>query len=123
MQPVGTKHFMAGSRLAVPAIAVLVGWTLSGPAQAQDTRPPDASREVLALDQAIAMALRGNHGVKIAQLGVEKASEEIAAARTARLPKLQVYSLLSQGLVNSSQDLKNPLNGVLPGVGEFFTLS
>jgi outer membrane protein TolC len=109
--------------MAVPAIAVLVGWTLSGPAQAQNTRPPDAAGEVLTLDQAITMALRENHGVKSAQLSVEKAAEEIAAARTARLPKLNVYSLLSQGLVNNSQDLNNPLHGVLPGVGEFFTIS
>ena len=46
--------------------------------------------EVLTLDQAISLALRDNRQVKNAHLGVGKAGDEVAAARTHRLPSLHI---------------------------------
>jgi hypothetical protein len=43
MKSLRTMDRMAGRLLAVPAIAVLAGWTLNGPAQAQNASQPAPS--------------------------------------------------------------------------------
>jgi hypothetical protein len=65
-------------------------------AHAQGTTP--ASGESLTLDQAIAIALRNNHGMKIAGLAVERADEDISAAKIFRLPVLRYHQLVSANL-------------------------
>src|SRR5438067_1651628 len=109
MKSLRTKNLMAGSLLAVPAIAVLAGWSLSGPAQAQNSTPPAASTgELLTLDQAIDLALRNNRGIMNARLAVDETGDHVAAARTARLPSLRLYSLFSQGLIENQVKVNNP---------------
>jgi outer membrane protein len=81
------------------------------------------SAEVLTLEQAIAVALRENHRVKSAELGVGKAEDELSATRTIRLPSMHVYSLVSQQLVQHDISVDNPLSSLLPGVGPFFSIS
>src|SRR4051812_13427590 len=98
-------------------------WLVLSPSWGGAEQPAVSTGEVLTLDQAIEMALRNNHGIKNAQLAVETSNEQVAAAHTARLPSLHLYSLLSQGLVKNEQNVNNPLHGLLPGVGEFFTIS
>jgi outer membrane protein TolC len=85
----------------------------------------DASQagELLTLDQAIALALRENHVVKIAGLDVGKARDELAATRTFRLPSMHVYTLTSQQLVNNEINVENPAANLFPGVGPFFSIS
>jgi outer membrane protein TolC len=111
---------MAGTLLAVPAMAALAGWTLSGPAQAQNASPPAPSGEVLTLDQAIDLALQNNRGIQNARIAVAQTGDQVAAARTARLPSLRLFSLLSQGLIENKVKVNNPARGLLPGVGDFF---
>jgi outer membrane protein TolC len=81
------------------------------------------SGEVLTLDQAISIALKDNRGIKNAILEVEKSDEQLAATRTARLPIFKFHGVISQGLVKQEVNLSNPVPGLFPGVGPFFTLS
>src|SRR5258708_9435712 len=92
-----------------------------GAAYGQDAA--QLSGELLTLEQAIALAVRNNHSVKIAKLGVGKAEDELAATRTYRRPSMHFYTLFSQQLVKQSSNISNPLSAVLPGLGPFFTIS
>ena len=76
----------------------------------------------MTLDEAISLALRDNRQVKNAQLAVGKAGDEVAAARTLRLPSMHVYSLVSQQLVKHDAGLDNSETNVVPGVGPFFSI-
>ncbi len=96
--------------LAMP----LAGWC-------QQSSPTSA--EVLSLDQAIGIALLNNRSLKNARLTVEKGEDEIAAIRTSRFPSAHFYALVSEDLVKHTPTVTNPLTGVFPGVGPFFTLS
>src|SRR5258705_6021864 len=82
-----------------------------------------ASGESLTLDQAIALALRDNHAMKIANLEVERADEDISAAKTYRLPSLHAYTSVSGNLANNELKVTNPANNLFPGLGPFFTLN
>jgi outer membrane protein TolC len=79
--------------------------------------------EVLSLDQAINIALQNNRSLKNARLSVEKGDDEIAATRTSRFPSAHFYALVSQNIGKQETNLTNPLTGVFPGIGPFFTLS
>jgi len=89
--------------------------------QAQQSAP--VSGETLTLDQAIVLALRNNHTMKIAQLSVERAKEEILAAKTFRLPSLHAHTLFSKNLANNELDVPNLGANLFPGLGPFFILN
>jgi len=57
-----------------------------------------ASGEVLTVEQAVTFALGSNRNVKIKSLAVDKAEDQVAAARTSRLPSFNLYVLGSQQL-------------------------
>jgi outer membrane protein TolC len=94
---------------------------LRAPLQAQ--QPGPARGESLTLDQAIALALRDNRAMKIAKLEVERADEDILAAKTYRLPLLHAYTLFSGNLANNELNVPNPAKNLIPGLGPFFTLT
>src|SRR6476659_7428541 len=94
---------------------------IRSPIQAQQAAATSA--ESLTLEQAIDLALRDNHAMKIAKLEVEKADENISAAKTYRLPSLHAYTLFSGNLANNKLEVPNPTANVFPGVGPFFTLN
>ena len=71
------------------AIIILMASPLNVLAQQNGAAPA----EVLTLDEAISLALRDSRQVKNAQLSVSKAGDDLSAARTLRLPSMQVYSL------------------------------
>src|SRR5258708_28019101 len=107
--------------LNLPAFALLLLLLVTGVVQAQQSAP--ASGESLTLDQAIALALRENHGMKIAKLEVERADEDISSARTYRLPSLHAYTSVSSNLANNELKVPNPANNLFPGLGPFLTLN
>src|SRR6185295_14170316 len=80
-----------------------------------------ASTEILTLDEAISLAMRDSRQVKNAQLSVSKAGDEVAAARTLRLPSMHVYTVLAQKLVKHDDSLGNSETNVVPGVGPIFS--
>ena len=102
-------------------LALLLLLFMRAPVQAQQSAPPYA--ESLTLDQAIALALRDNHAMKIAQLEVDKADENISAAKTFRLPSLHAYTLVSGNLADNKLEVPNPSANLFPGLGPFFTLN
>ena len=98
------------------ALVMLAAYPLSAAAQ----QGAGASGEVLTLDEAISLALRDSRQVKSAQLSVSKAGDEVAAARTLRLPTMNVYSLVSQQFLK--HDGGDSGTDVVPGVGPLFSL-
>ena len=80
-----------------------------------------ASGEVLTLDEAISLALRDSRQVQNSQLAVGKAGDEVAAARTQRLPTMHVYSLVSQQFLKHDGGGDSGAN-VVPGVGPLFSI-
>ena len=102
------------------AIIILTASPLNVLAQQNGTAAPPA--EVLTLDQAISIALRDSRQVKNAQLAVGKAGDAVAAARTLRLPSMNVYSLVSQQFVKHDAGPDNAETNVVPGVGPFFSV-
>src|SRR6185503_21292285 len=102
-------------------IGLLLLLFLRVPVHAQQSAPSYA--ESLTLDQAIALALHDNHAMKIAQLEVDKADENISAAKTFRLPSLHAYTLFSGNLADNKLEVPNPSANMFPGHGPFFTLN
>jgi outer membrane protein TolC len=102
--------------LLAVALVVIVAYI-----SAQDTQPFAA--ETLTLEQAIDLALRDNHSVKIAQLAVERADEDISAAETSRLPSLHAYTLVSGNLAKNELTAPNLAANLFPGLGPFFSLN
>src|SRR6266496_6016769 len=91
--------FMPVRLMNLPALGLLLLPLVLGVVQAQQSAP--ASGESLTLDQAIALALHDNHAMKIAKLDVERADEDISAAKTYRLPSLHAYTSVSGNLANN----------------------
>jgi outer membrane protein len=108
---------MSNRILYLLALIILTASPLKVPAQQSGTAPA----EVLTLDQAISLALRDNRQVKNSQLAVGKAGDEVAAARTLRLPSMHVYSLLSQQFLKHDGGGGSETN-VVPGVGPLFSI-
>lgn len=81
-----------------------------------------ASGEILTVEQAIALALRENHLVRNAELGVGKAGNDLAATRTTRFPSMDLYGLGLQQLLKQDVRIENPLSNIFPGIGPFFAI-
>src|SRR6266496_3378894 len=113
--------FMPVRLMNLPALGLLLLLLVLGVVQAQQSAP--ASGESLTLAQAVALALRDNHAMKIAKLDVERADEDISAAKTYRLPLLHAYTSVSGNLANNELKVPNPANNLFPGLGPFFTLN
>src|SRR5678815_1129893 len=73
--------------------------------------------ELLTLDQAIDLALRDNRQVKNAQLGIGKADDDVAAARTYRLPKFEFNALAGQQLISPDFTFTKGVLGNYANVG------
>jgi len=80
------------------------------------------SKEVLTLDQAIALALRQNHDVRETDIGLGKTEDTLAATRTSRLPSFNVYSLASEQFIKPDVSSGSLASSILPGVGSFFSI-
>jgi len=105
-----------------PAI-FLLSLLLATPTRAFCQQPGSNPGEVLTLEQAIALAMRENHTVKNARLGVGIAADTLAATRTSRLPSVDVFGLVSEQLVKQDVNITNPVSTIFPGVPPFFSLS
>src|SRR5215471_5902731 len=95
--------------LLIPALS---GWCQ------QSSSDPD---EVLTLEEAIALPLRENHLIRVAENEAAKAGDVLAATRTSRLPSMNVFSLVAEQFVEPVH-IANPLSNIFPGVGPFFSI-
>src|SRR5580765_2093343 len=107
------------SRIIYLLVVMLIASPISILAQQKDDAP---SAEVLTLEEAISLALHDNRQVKNAQLSIGKAGDEMAAARTLRLPSLYAYSVVSQQFMKHDPGANSSEANVVPGVGPFFSL-
>ena len=101
-------------RVQLLAIILVIASPLIAAAQ-QNPQPP--AGEILTLDQAISLALHDNRQVMNAQLGVGKAQDELAAARTFRLPKFEFNVLAGQQLVSPDFTFTKGVLGNYANVG------
>ena len=104
-------------------ITIVASILLLTPLTTWGQQDPSASGETLTLDQAIALALTGNHLVKIVELEVGKGADNIAATRTLRLPSMNLYSLTSKQLVQHELNLNSVTTDLLPGLDPFAPIS
>jgi outer membrane protein len=91
----------------------LLAWSVS----AWGAEPPSAKAEVLTLDTALKVALRNNLKVQNAGLEVGKAEDDVAAARTRRLPSLHLDVLESRNLTRESYKFREGVFGDFPETG------
>jgi len=104
---------MGNRIICLLAIVILTASPSSVPAQQSDA----AAAELLTLDQAISLAFRDNREVKNAQLGIGKAEDDVAAARTYRLPKFEFNALAGQQLVSPDFTFTKGVLGNYANVG------
>jgi outer membrane protein TolC len=102
---------------------LLLSIVLATPTRAFCQQAGSNAGEVLTLEQAIALAMRENHTVKNAGLGVGIAADTLAATRTSRLPSVDVFELVSDQLVKHDINIADPASTIFPGIAPFFTLS
>lgn len=106
------------------AVVLFLGLLFGGaavPAQA----PSAGSVEMLTLEQAIALAAQANRQVMTAKLELDKAEEQIAAAKTHRLPVFSLSVVGSQRLVPITFEFSHatdPDGNPLPGAGNSYTV-
>jgi outer membrane protein TolC len=73
-------------QLTLPCL--IVGALLGAELQAQSS--PAGGGEVLTLEMALELALQANRDIRNAGLEVQKAGDQLAAARTRRLPSMDL---------------------------------
>jgi outer membrane protein len=72
---------------------------------------------VLTIDDAVALALKGNREVQSAALEVDRAREETSALRTKRFPQFQIYALGGIPLTRATATVPEGALGSYPGTG------
>jgi outer membrane protein len=72
---------------------------------------------VLTIDDAVALALKGNREVQSAALEVDRARAEAAALSTKRLPQFQIYALGGVPLTRATATVPEGALGTYPGTG------
>ncbi|HKD06841.1 MAG TPA: TolC family protein [Bryobacteraceae bacterium] len=122
--------------LSVFAIVSLASITSAATASAQQgqvstvpgSKPPAPSTQkaaevvvvaipVLTIDQAVAVAVKGNRQVRSIALGVDAAQQETAAVRTSRWPQFQTYLLGGEALRPISFTIPKGALGFYPATG------
>jgi outer membrane protein TolC len=87
------------------------------PLRPQAAPQPPVAAEELTLEQAVSLALTNNRQIANARLEIEKSDDQVAVARTYRLPSLQVYVLEAQLLHQLKYEFPAGVWGVYPGIG------
>src|SRR5215813_271538 len=75
------------------------------------------SAAVLTIDDAVALAVKGNRQVRSTALGVDAAQQETAATRTSRWPQFQTYVLGGEALRPISFTIPKGALGFYPATG------
>jgi outer membrane protein len=107
--------------LLLPMIARIQPASGQPAASSQSTAQSTAAPERLSLDAAIALAVAHNRSIASANRQVEKATADLAVARTRRLPSFEASVSASQLLMPVEFTFPRGAFGELPGVGPFPT--
>ncbi len=100
-------------RAIVVDFAVVAVLAAGFAARAQTEAPAPA----LTIDDAVALALKGNRQVRSSAFDIDRAREGTAAIKTQRLPQFQVYLLGGETLRPISFTIPEGALGVYPGTG------
>jgi outer membrane protein TolC len=90
---------------------------LGGASLALGQQPDAPVAEPLNLEQAIKLALAHNRSVQNARLEVENSADELAAARTRRLPSFKLTTLVAQPLTGFDLTFEKGVFGTFPETG------
>ncbi|MGE4095718.1 MAG: TolC family protein, partial [Candidatus Binatia bacterium] len=101
--------------MPIPCIVFWVLLVLPAVAWCQEATAPPG--ELLTLEQAVDVALAHNRQVNNAALEVQKASDRVAAARTQRLPALNLHLLGTYRLAREDYTFKAGQLGTFPATG------
>src|SRR5262245_28731630 len=91
-----TVKWVAVASMAVIALAVAAPGHADAPSaepqpiEAYGETPAEAVAEILTVDEAVALALQSNRGVAVAAMNVDRAEQRVEAAKTKRLPSLDL---------------------------------
>ena len=96
---------------------VLVGILLLLLGAGNGARAQTVSSPVLAIDDAVATAMKGNRRVQSSVLDVSRAGEATADVKTERLPHFQVYFLAGEALNSINFTIPQGTLGTYPGIG------
>lgn len=100
-------------RLCFVAFAVATAF----PAAVHAQQDYSLAAPVLTLDEAVALALKGNYGVQNATLGVQKAGASVDAVKTNRLPSLQLDAALNYSILKQPYTIPQGAFGDYPIIG------
>ena len=90
---------------------------LASPAVTWPQEPSVTTEEVLTVEQVVELAVTQNRQVKNAVLEVEKAADDVAAARTRRWPSLNVGVRGTHNFTNETYTVKAGQLGTFPATG------
>lgn len=98
---------------------ILVFFTVAGLllGTARSPRAQVASPPVLTLDEAVALAMKGNRQVQSSALDVARAREGKAAVKTQQFPQISLYFLGGESLRSIDFTIPRGVLGVYPGTG------
>src|ERR1700741_4321915 len=80
---------LSGEPMRNVSITIAALWIVAGVCQGQET---------LTLEQAVAVALENNRGLRSSGLEAEKAQDKLNANRTRQFPNISIYALGAQQL-------------------------
>ena len=104
-------QFTTTERRWILAVAAVIVWIAASRAAHGQTV------EALTLEQAIALALEKSGSVQAAELQIERAERDLAAARTRRLPSFEVQLQANQLLAPIGMTFPEGAFGSYPGLG------
>src|SRR5215472_14282869 len=107
-----TRLRMGCERQPMNTATMVVAFLSAAVAMAQGQKA-----SVLSLDDAVALALKGNRQLQSAALDVNRAQEASAAAKTNRLPQFQAYVLGGEALRQISFTIPQGALGFYPATG------
>jgi outer membrane protein TolC len=76
-----------------------------------------SAADILTLEQAVALALENNRGLRTSALEAQKAEDRLKATRTRQFPGISVYMLAAQQLRSFDFTLEKGVLGTYEGVG------
>src|SRR5262249_22039359 len=113
----GALTLLAQAQENRPELKAITSASTPSAQQGQVSTVAGLTIPVLTIDEAVALATKGNRQVRSAALSVDAAQQETAATRTSRWPQFQTYLLGGEALRPISFSIPKGALGVYPATG------